>query len=136
MIGYVTLEETKEFLENRYDLSNIDEKDIKIGLYLALDKIEAINVRNSGKRDEQELHFPRLHDKKIPNEIKRVQMLEAYSIASADDEANDISKGIASRSISDMSISYDTNKKRPMEQFINLESARILSRYERKTYGN
>ncbi|MDY4011384.1 MAG: DnaT-like ssDNA-binding protein [Fusobacterium gastrosuis] len=135
MIGYVNLEEAKEFLKNRYDISQISDDELKRALYLALDKIENLNIRDSGKSSKQELIFPRINENEIPFNIKKAQMLESYSIINATDEDNDIQKGILSKSIGDMSIGYDTTNKRAMLQFINLESARIMSLYERKTYG-
>lgn len=135
MIGYVTLKETKEFLNNRYNIKNLNDDDIKRALYLALDKIENLNVRDSGRSVEQELIFPRINENNVPFNIKKAQMLEAYSICNKTDDDENIEKGISSRSISDMSISYDTSNKRAMLQFINLESARIMALYERKTYG-
>lgn len=136
IIGYVTLEECKEFLYNRYDLSNVSEIELKRSLYLALDKIESLNIRASGKSQGKELHFPRINEAEVPEEIKKAQMLESYSILNSSTEDEDIAKGIAGRSISDMSIAYNTSNQRALTQFINLESARILSRYERKTYAN
>lgn len=135
MIGYINLEEAKEFLKNRYDISQISDDELKRALYLALDKIENLNIRDSGKSSKQELIFPRINETEVPFNIKKAQIFEAYSIINATDEDNDIQKGISSKSIGDMSIGYDTTNKRAMLQFINLESARIMSLYERKTYG-
>lgn len=135
MIGYVNLEETKEFLKNRYDISQISDEELKRALYLALDKIENLNIRDSGRSSNQELIFPRINEVEVPLNIKKAQMLEAFSIANSTDIDEDIQKGVSSRSISDMSISYDTANKRAMLQFINLESARIMLLYQRKTYG-
>lgn len=135
MIGYVNLEETKEFLKNRYDISQISDEELKRALYLALDKIENLNIRDSGRSSNQELIFPRINEVEVPLNIKKAQMLEAYSICNKTDDDENIEKGISSRSISDMSISYDTANKRAMLQFINLESARIMLLYQRKTYG-
>lgn len=135
MIGYVTLEEAKKFLNDRYDIEDLKDEQIKRALYLALDKIENLNIRDSGRSAEQELIFPRINENNVPFNVKKVQMLEAYSICNKTDDDENIEKGINSRSISDMSISYDTSNKRAMLQFINLESARIMALYERKTYG-
>lgn len=135
MIGYVNLEETKEFLKNRYDISQISDEELKRALYLALDKIENLNIRDSGRSSNQELIFPRINEVEVPLNIKKAQMLEAFSIANSTDIDEDIQKGVSSRSISDMSISYDIANKRAMLQFINLESARIMLLYQRKTYG-
>lgn len=109
MIGYVSLDEAKEFLKNRYE--EVSEQELSKGLYKALDKIESLIIRDSGKSDTQELIFPRINEKEVPSEIKKAQMLEAYSIVKDvdDDNINDIEKGIASKSIGDMSISYNSN---------------------------
>lgn len=136
MIGYVTLDEAKEFIENRYE--EVSEQELSKGLYKALDKIESLMIRDSGKSDKQELIFPRINEKKVPDEIKKAQILEAYSITKSinDDTSNDIEKGIASKSIGDMSISYTTNAMNKIGSiiFANSEAKNILYKYVRKTY--
>ena len=95
-------------------------------------------IRDSGKSDKQELIFPRINEKKVPDEIKKAQILEAYSITKSinDDTSNDIEKGIASKSIGDMSISYTTNAMNKIGSiiFANSEAKNILYKYVRKTY--
>lgn len=136
MIGYVSLDEAKEFLKNRYE--EVSEQELSKGLYKALDKIESLMIRDSGKSDTQELIFPRNNEKKVPDEIKKAQMLEAYSIVKDvdDDNINDIEKGIASKSISDMSISYNSNASNSIGSivFANAQAKNILYKYVRKTY--
>ncbi len=136
MIGYVSLDEVKEFLKNRYE--EVSEQELSKGLYRALDKIESLMIRDSGKSDTQELIFPRINEKKVPDEIKKAQMLEAYSIVKDvdDDNINDIEKGIASKSISDMSISYNSNASNNIGSiiFANAQAKNILYKYVRKTY--
>ena len=136
MIGYVSLDEAKEFLKNRYE--EVSEQELSKGLYKALDKIESLMIRDSGKSDTQELIFPRNNEKKVPDEIKKAQMLEAYSIVKDvdDDNINDIEKGIASKSISDMSISYNSNASNNIGSiiFANAQAKNILYKYVRKTY--
>lgn len=136
MIGYVSLDEAKEFLKNRYE--EISEQELSKGLYKALDKIESLSIRDSGKSDTQELIFPRINELKVPNEIKKAQMLEAYSIVKDvdDDNINDIEKGIASKSIGDMSISYNSNASNSIGSiiFANAQAKNILYKYVRKTY--
>ena len=109
MIGYVSLDEAKEFLKNRYE-----------------------------EVSEQELIFPRINEKKVHDEIKKAQMLEAYSIVKDvdDDNINDIEKGIASKSIGDMSISYNSNVSNSIGSiiFANGQAKNILYKYVRKTY--
>ncbi|WP_338967487.1 hypothetical protein KST88_02645 [Fusobacterium nucleatum] len=136
MIGYVTLDEAKEFIKNRYE--EVSEQELSKGLYKALDKIESLMIRDSGKSDKQELIFPRIDEEKVPDEIKKAQILEAYSITKSinDDTSNDIEKGIASKSIGDMSISYTTNTMNKIGSiiFANSEAKNILYKYVRKTY--
>ena len=136
MIGYVTLDEAKKFIKNRYE--EVSEQELSKGLYKALDKIESLMIRDSGKSDKQELIFPRINEKKVPDEIKKAQILEAYSITKSinDDTSNDIEKGIASKSIGDMSISYTTNAMNKIGSiiFANSEAKNILYKYVRKTY--
>lgn len=136
MIGYVSLDEAKEFLKNRYE--EVSEQELSKSLYKALDKIESLIIRDSGKSDTQELIFPRINEKKVPDEIKKAQMLEAYSIVKDvdDDNINDIEKGIASKSISDMSISYNSNNSNRIGSiiFVNAQAKNILYKYVRKTY--
>jgi len=136
MIGYVSLDEAKEFLKNRYE--EISEQELSKGLYKALDKIESLSIRDSGRSETQELIFPRINEKEVPSEIKKAQMLEAYSIVKDvdDDNINDIEKGIASKSISDMSISYNSNASNNIGSiiFANGQAKNILYKYVRKTY--
>lgn len=136
MIGYVSLDEAKEFLKNRYE--EVSEQELSKGLYKALDKIESLIIRDSGKSDKQELIFPRINEKEVPSEIKKAQILEAYSIVlDVDNESiTDIEKGIASKSISDMSISYNSNDRNSIGSiiFANAQAKNILYKYVRKTY--
>lgn len=136
MIGYVSLDEAKEFLKNRYE--EVSEQELSKGLYKALDKIESLSIRDSGRSETQELIFPRINEKKVPDEIKKAQMLEAYSIFKDvdDDNINDIEKGIASKSIGDMSISYNFNASNSIGYiiFANSQARNILYKYVRKTY--
>ena len=125
MIGYVSLEE-------------VSEQELSKGLYKALDKIESLMIRDSGKSDTQELIFPRISEKKVPDEIKKAQIIEAYSIVKDldDDNTSDIEKGIASKSIGDMSISYNSNASNSIGSiiFANAQAKNILYKYVRKTY--
>ena len=136
MIGYVSLDEAKEFLKNRYE--EVSEQELSKGLYKALDKIESLSIRDSGRSETQELIFPRINEKEVPSEIKKAQMLEAYSITKDvdDDNINDIEKGIASKSIGDMSISYNSNASNSIGSiiFANAQAKNILYKYVRKTY--
>ena len=136
IIGYVSLDEAKEFIKNRYE--EVSEQELSKGLYKALDKIESLMIRDSGKSDKQELIFPRINELKVPDEIKKAQILEAYSIVkdSDDDNTSDIEKGIASKSIGDMSISYNNNKNNQIGAtiFASSQAKSILYKYVRKTY--
>lgn len=136
MIGYVSLDEAKEFIKNRYE--EVSEQELSKGLYKALDKIESLMIRDSGKSDKQELIFPRINENKVPDEIKKAQILEAYSIVKdfEDDNTSDIEKGIASKSIGDMSISYNNNRNNQIGAtiFASSQAKTILYKYVRKTY--
>ena len=136
MIGYVSLDEAKEFIKNRYE--EVSEQELSKGLYKALDKIESLYIRDSGKSDKQELIFPRINESKVPDEIKKAQILEAYSIVKDldDDNTSDIEKGIASKPIGDMSISYNNNKNNQIGAtiFASSQAKTILYKYVRKTY--
>ena len=136
MIGYVSLDEAKEFIKNRYE--EVSEQELSKGLYKALDKIESLMIRDSGKSDKQELIFPRINELKVPDEIKKAQILEAYSIVKDldDDNTSDIEKGIASKSIGDMSISYTVNNTNKIgaTTFASSQAKSILYKYVRKTY--
>ena len=136
MIGYVSLDEAKEFIKNRYE--EVSEQELSKGLYKALDKIESLMIRDSGRSEMQELIFPRINELKVPDEIKKAQILEAYSIVKDldDDNTSDIEKGIASKSIGDMSISYNPNASNNIGSiiFANAQAKNILYKYVRKTY--
>lgn len=136
MIGYVSLDEAKNFIKNRYE--EVSEQELSKGLYKALDKIESLMIRDSGKSDKQELIFPRINELKVPDEIKKAQILEAYSIVKDldDDNTSDIEKGIASKSIGDMSISYTVNNTNKIgaTTFASSQAKSILYKYVRKTY--
>ncbi len=136
IIGYVSLDEAKEFIKNRYE--EVSEQELSKGLYKALDKIESLCIRDSGKSDKQELIFPRINELKVPDEIKKAQILEAYLIVKDldDDNTSDIEKGIASKSISDMSITYATDgaNKIGTTIFASSQAKTILYKYVRKTY--
>lgn len=136
MIGYVTLDEAKEFIKNRYE--EVSDTELSKGLYKALDKIESLMIRDNGKSDKQELIFPRINELKVPDEIKKAQILEAYSIVKDldDDNTSDIEKGIASKSIGDMSISYNNNKNNQIGAtiFASSQAKAILYKYVWKTY--
>lgn len=136
MIGYVTLDEAKEFIKSRYE--KVSEQELSKGLYKALDKIESLCIRDSGKSDKQELIFPRIDEEKVPDEIKKAQILEAYSIVKdlEDDNTSDIEKGIASKSIGDMSISYTANNTNKIGNivFTSSQAKAIIYKYVRKTY--
>lgn len=136
MIGYVSLDEAKEFIKNRYE--EVSEEELSKGLYKALDKIESLMIRDSGRSETQELIFPRINELKVPDEIKKAQILEAYSIVKDldDDNTSDIEKGIVSKSIGDMSISYNNNKNNQIGAtiFASSQAKAILYKYVRKTY--
>lgn len=132
MIGYVTLEEAKEWLSERYNIKSLSDEKLTKALYRAFDKIEQIPVRFKG---EGEKVFPRRGEQEVPFLIKMAQMLEAYSIASGkEEEQAQMLNGITSKSIGDMSVSYDKTKKIGLVNFCNSQAAQTLKRFERKSY--
>ena len=131
MIGYVELEEAKKFLEERY--SNINAEKLKRALYQAFDKIENIGAREGYKTEK---NFPRKKDKpRVLELIKRAQILEAYAIITGGNEdIKRLGKGITSKSISDMSVSYDRSQKIGDITFASVEAARIMKRFSRRSF--
>ena len=95
-------------------------------------------IRDSGRSETQELIFPRINELKVPDEIKKAQILEAYSIVKDldDDNISDIEKGIVSKSIGDISISYNNNKNNQIGAtiFASSQAKAILYKYVRKIY--
>lgn len=132
MIGYVTLEEAKEWLSERYDIKSLSDEKLTKALYRAFDKIEQIPVRYKG---EGEKIFPRKGEQEVPFLVKMAQMLEAYDIVMGKEEGQaQMLNGITSKSIGDMSVSYDKSKKIGLASFSNSQAAQILKRFERKSY--
>lgn len=132
MIGYVTLEEAKKWLSERYDIKSLSDEKLTKALYRAFDKIEQIPVRYKG---EGEKIFPRKGEQEVPFLVKMAQMLEAYDIVMGKEEGQaQMLNGITSKSIGDMSVSYDKSKKMGLASFSNSQAAQILKRFERKSY--
>lgn len=128
---YTNLTELKEYLKKRYDITNFSDEEIERAMYQAFDKVEMLNIRDSGREKGQEFHFPRANETEIPQEIKKAIFLESYKIFSLDKTAiKDIQNGILSKHIGDMSITYkDTNK-----TFLSEEAEKLLLKYVRKTW--
>lgn len=131
MIGYVDLNEAKEFLEERYD--EIDNNSLQKALFQAFDKIENVGARG-GKITEK--NFPRKNDsKEVMSLIKRAQILEAYAIITGGNEdIKRLGKGIVGKSIGDMSVSYDRSQKIGDITFASVEAARIMKRFSRRSF--
>lgn len=131
MIGYITLEEAKEFLETRY--GNIDTEKLKKVLYQAFDKIENIGARKGRTTGK---NFPRTNDnEEVMKLIKRAQTLEAYAIMTGGNEdIKRLGKGITSKSIGDMSVGYDRSQKIGDITFASIEAARIMKRFSRRSF--
>lgn len=129
-IGYVTIQEAMEFIEKRFD--KISDEELTKALHLAFDKIENVPVRDRGDSKV----FPRKRDGvKVLELVKKAQILEAYSIATGEaDELSKINQGISGRSIGDMSVSYDKSLKIGDIAFSNVEAARIMKRFSRRTF--
>ncbi len=133
LIGYVTLEEAKAFLERRVKPLPSDDV-LTRGLWTAFDKIETINVRWSGKREHGK-NFPRLCDQEVFPEIKEAQIQEGFSISQGDDgHVEAIAQGISSKKISDMSITYSETALKNADSFSSNAASKILRKYRRKTY--
>lgn len=131
MIGYITLEEAKDFLTVRY--GTIDEEKLKKALYQAFDKIENVGARNGNVTGK---NFPRVNDsKEVMELIKRAQTLEAYAIMTGGNEdIKRLGKGILSKSISDMSVTYDRSQKIGDITFASIEAAKIMKRFSRRSF--
>lgn len=132
MIGYVTLQEAIEFLSKRF--GEIEEAKLMQGLYKAFDKIETLGIRNGKKITEN--NFPRLGDRtEVMELVKQAQILEAYAISTGGEaEIEKLGKGITSKSIGDMSVTYDRNLKIGEVMFASLQAARIMKRFTQKTF--
>lgn len=128
---YTNLTELKEYLKKRYDISTFSDEEMERAMYQAFDKVEMLNIRDSGREKGQEFNFPRMNETEIPQDVKKAIFLESYKILSIDKTAfKDIQNGILSKHIGDMSISYkDTNK-----TFLSEEAEKLLFKYVRKTW--
>ncbi|WP_319371968.1 DnaT-like ssDNA-binding protein [uncultured Ilyobacter sp.] len=136
LIGYVDNAEALTYIQQRYDVT-ITQTELDRALYQAFDKIELINVRYSRKEENSSNNnFPRTCENEVPANVKQAQMLEAYEIATGKDkDVQAINKGIKSRGISDMSYSYEKALKVGDTTFSNIQAAKIMQMYERKTFG-
>lgn len=132
MIGYVSFEEAREFIEKRY--GEVNEVLLTQGLYKAFDKIENLGVR--GGRKVTCNNFPRKNDKDgVMDLVKRAQILEGYAIATgADQDIERLGKGITNKAIGDMSVTYDRNLKIGEVTFASLQAARIMKRFAQKSF--
>lgn len=128
MIGYVTLEETKDYLNARFEKIPSDPI-LSKNLLLAFDKIESIDIRYSGTPSK----FPRTIETEIPQNIKQAQILEAYTMSNNPKLSSEIVDNVKSKSIGDYSISYSDNKIQGVS-FYNKVAYDIMMRYKRKTY--
>lgn len=128
MIGYVTLEETKDYLNARFEKIPSDPI-LSKNLLLAFDKIESIDIRYSGTPSK----FPRTIETEIPQNIKQAQILEAYTMSNNPKLSTEIVDNVKSKSIGDYSISYSDNKIQGVS-FYNKVAYDIMMRYKRKTY--
>jgi hypothetical protein len=137
VIGYTDNAEALAYIQLRYDTS-ITQIELDRALYLAFDKIEGVNIRYTGKENGiNENNFPRICDDEVPENVVKAQILEAYEIAiGGDSDISKITRGIKSRSISDMSVSYDSTLKVGLINFASTEAAKIMKMYERKTFGS
>ena len=128
MIGYVTLEETKDYLNARFEKIPSDPI-LSKNLLLAFDKIETIDIRYSGTPNK----FPRTIETEIPQNIKQAQILEAYTMSNNPKLSAEIVDNVKSKSIGDYSISYSDNKIQGVS-FYNKVAYDTMMRYKRKSY--
>lgn len=128
MIGYVTLEEAKEYLNSRYSDVITDEV-LQRNLQLAFDKIESIDIRNQGNPKK----FPRLCETEVPQLVIQAQILEAYTMSVNPNKSKEVSDNVKSKSIGDYSVSYSDYKVNGVE-FYNKTSFDIMNKYRRKSY--
>lgn len=128
MIGYVTLEETKDYLNARFEKIPSDPI-LSKNLLLAFDKMETIDVRYKGAL----CNFPRTIETEIPQNVKQAQILEAYTMSNNPKLSAEVVDNVKSKSIGDYSISYSDNKIQDVS-FYNKVAYDTMMRYKRKSY--
>lgn len=127
MIGYVTSIEALEFIQNRFEIAySID--DLNKALNRAFDKIETIVVRNRGEVNI----FPRVNEKTVPDNIKKIQILEAHAIAS-NPKKDVFSDNVVSKSTGKLSVTY-SDKKINGTLFLSREAYDIMMKYSQRSF--
>ena len=126
MIGYVDRIEAMEYLTQRYAIDFTQEQLDKY-LYRALDKIESLDIRNSGIV----MKFPRMHEEKVHEIVKQAQMLEAYAIHLTQDEG--INNNVKSKSSLSISITYGDGELQGVE-FKSALARDIMRKFVRKSF--
>ena len=125
---YINLMEAKEYLMARYSKLPEDGQ-LNNALYRAYDKIENIDVRNSGET----ANFPREFEETIPPKIIQAQTEEAYSISMARNEVENNSN-IKAISDGDLSTTFVETTLSGV-QFKSRIAYDIMKKFKRKTYG-
>ncbi len=124
---YCTLQEANEYLLKRYSKLP-DGGKLELALQRAYDKIEEIDVRNSGKT----ANFPRTGETKIPTKIIQAQIEEAYSMSYKAEIENN--SNLKSQSDGDLSESYIETVLQGVK-FHSRLAYDIMKKFKRKTYG-
>lgn len=125
---YCTVSEAAEYLMKRYSKLP-DGGKLSTSLYRAYDKIEEIDVRNSGET----ANFPRIGEMEVPAKIIQAQIEEAYSMSMKRSEV-DNNSNIKSKSDGDMSVSFRESTLSGV-QFHSRIAYDIMKKFKRKTYG-
>lgn len=125
---YCTLTEAQEYLMSRYSKLP-DSGKLSNSLYRAYDKIEEIDIRNSGET----ANFPRIGEETVPSKIIQAQIEEAYSISMMKNEIENNSN-VKSRSDGDMSVTFVENTLQGV-QFNSRIAYSIMKKFKRKSYG-
>ena len=124
---YCTITEAQEYLMNRYSKLP-DSQKLSNALYRAYDKIEEIDIRNSGET----ANFPRIGEENVPAKIIQAQIEEAYSMCYGNEIENN--SNIKSKSDGDMSVTFVENTLSGI-QFKSRIAYDIMKKYKRKSYG-
>ena len=124
---YINLMEAKEYLMARYSKLPEDGQ-LNNALQRAYDKIEEIDIRNSGETS----NFPRIGEDIIPTKIIQAQVEEAYSMCFKSEIENN--SNIKSKSNGDMSVTFIETTLSGI-QFQSRLAYEIIKKFKRKTYG-
>lgn len=125
---YATLTEAEEYLFARYSKLP-DGSKLELSLQRAYDKIEGIDVRNTGDT----ANFPRKGETNVPSKIIQANIEEAYSMSLKKNEVENNSN-IKSKSDGDMGVTFLESTLSGV-QFQSRIAYDIMKKFKRKTYG-